>query len=492
MLLKTPRQQRPGKVLILFVIVLTTLLAMVGLVIDGGLVMASHRQTQNLADSAALAAAMDLMRGDSSGTATASANTFISTHNGILGATITVNIPPTTGPHAGSSRHVEVIVSRSLNTIFMKAAGGLASSTVSARAVAGFEPVASGEGAIILDPEARPGVSVTGGARLVVNGSVVVNSRAGGIDQYGDAVDWGLQPHAMITSNDSWVAARTLHVRGGVDTLDRYIDYETYQSRLPNPFTKPTDPSPLFCRSPIASDPLRELPVPRQANVASITNWTRQPAVVVNPGKSQVFKPGVYEDIQINSGAVVFFNPGVYIFSPTKPNQGLRMNGNCLVTGLGVMFYMTGSNYLTGSPGQADALDDAQAALDGPLPPTNAVAIPPSTDTGTVDFATFECNVTNANVVLHSLNEATSPHNGVLFFQRRRNMNTARIEGDTGVNVSFKGSIYAKWAEFALGGGGRYDAQFVVGRLSLSGQATITINSNGKILGRANHVFLVE
>ena len=58
-----PATLRSGKTLVMFAILLPVLLGMTGLVIDGGLLMAAHRQVQNAADAAALAAAMDKYRG---------------------------------------------------------------------------------------------------------------------------------------------------------------------------------------------------------------------------------------------------------------------------------------------------------------------------------------------------------------------------------------------------------------------------------------------
>lgn len=480
--------RRPGKILVMFALLLTALLGMFGLVIDSGLMMVSARATQNVADSAALAAAMDLMRGESAATARATAVAFVRTHNGMTDvASPDVRIPPTTGQRAGYGRYAEVVLTRPYSTMFVHMIGPSRSQQVLARAVAGYEPVASGEGAIVLNPEARPGLAVGGGATLLVDGAVVVNSRAAGLDQYGQTVNWGLQQYALTSSNNSKVYAKYVQVRGGVDVVGNYLSYEDYFRQTP------IEPSPLFARAPIGPDPLRELPVPRPANVSSITAWTRQPDVMVSNGETRTLNPGVYGDIQINQGATVVFNPGVYVLSPTGQNQGLRANGNCTITGNGVMFYLTGSNYLDNGPGSLDAADDAQSALDGPLPPTNG-AFPPSTDPNPnqVMFATMTLNATNANVHLTGLIDETSPFNGMLFFQRRRNTSTSSIQGKAGLEVNLNGTIYAKWANFQLAGEGRYDAQFVVGSMSIAGQAVVTINSTGKSFGNANQVFLVE
>src|SRR6476619_6796932 len=75
------RRYRPGMVLIWCALLMTTLLAMVGMIIDAGLCMASQRQAQNAADAAALAAIMDKLYGKSDAQATATAVTFVKQYN---------------------------------------------------------------------------------------------------------------------------------------------------------------------------------------------------------------------------------------------------------------------------------------------------------------------------------------------------------------------------------------------------------------------------
>src|SRR5262245_9758760 len=181
--------ERPGKILVLFALLLPVLLGMVGLVIDSGLAMAAHRRVRNAADAAALAAALDLFRGETTGTAKATAAAMVTTNNGLGSASVTVNIGKeiTTGPYAGKPTFVEVLVSLDVSTTFMQVLG-VTKSTVGGRAVAGFEPVAP-EGAITLDPNAIPGISIQGNATLKVKGAVLVNSVGRGVDQYGDPVN---------------------------------------------------------------------------------------------------------------------------------------------------------------------------------------------------------------------------------------------------------------------------------------------------------------
>ena len=67
------RQRRSGAVLLWCALILPVLLAMVGLVIDCGLMMANFREAQNAADAAALVGANDLLQGTTTTTASTDA-----------------------------------------------------------------------------------------------------------------------------------------------------------------------------------------------------------------------------------------------------------------------------------------------------------------------------------------------------------------------------------------------------------------------------------
>ena len=184
------RLRRHGKILPLFAVLLPVLCGMVGLVLDTGLLLAAHRQAQNAADSAAMAAAHRLWRDGPSATSTATtdATTFVQTYNGLANATVTTNIPPVSGNYQSSGTYpncVEVVVSNTVQTAFLKALG-ISASTVSARAVAGVVPLdrihtsSRDNGLIALNPAGNPGLLVGDGSSLNVNGSVIVNATGGG------------------------------------------------------------------------------------------------------------------------------------------------------------------------------------------------------------------------------------------------------------------------------------------------------------------------
>ena len=73
------RHNRSGSTLVIVAILLPVLLGMVGLVIDGGIIMAGQRQTRNAADAAAMAAAQDLLQGRSTTTAVATSRLIVDT-----------------------------------------------------------------------------------------------------------------------------------------------------------------------------------------------------------------------------------------------------------------------------------------------------------------------------------------------------------------------------------------------------------------------------
>ena len=456
-----PGRKRSGKILVLFALLLPVLLGMVGLSIDGGMLLGAHRQTRNAADAAALAAAKDLLGGKSVATAQATASSFVKSYNGLSSATVTTNIPPTTGPYAGNSHYAEVIVEYQLTTYFIQILGVNSSQTVKARAVAGFEAVSAGEGAIVLDPTAKPGLSVGGGGTLVVNGRVVVNSQGAGVDENGNPVNLGVAGPAASTGNGSTVQASDIEVVGGVDTPANF-------QNLPG-----NTGSPLHAHVLPEPDPLANLAVPSKATIPTLDTTSRG-AVSINNGTTTL-NPGVYDSIKITNGATVTFNPGIYIIKATGTNA-ITFTGGATIRGTGVLFYNTGSdfNVNTGAPDNSDG----------------ETAPPP---TGNATFGDVTINASNVQLtgLVAAPGTALADYNGILFFQRRLNTKSADIQGNS-TNTVLAGTIYAKWANFKLAGSGKYDAQFIVGSMAISGQANITLNYAGKNLGKANQVFLVE
>ncbi len=481
-------RRRRGTYVVWTAVMMVVLVGLMGLVIDGGILMATHRHAHNAADAAAMAAAYAKLRQESDVDATQVATDFViePTHNGLPNATVTVNIPPATGAYTGAAGYVEAIVSTPMPTYFIHVLPGVSQgSSVTARAVAGSEAVAAGEGVITLDPDARPGLKVTGNGRLKVNGDVYVNSEGGGVDEDGVPVDNGENQTAVSVSNNATVCAANVNVVGGVNDPDNFEN------------VVPGGPNPLDALQLPIADPLLYLPTPMVANGVDATFHGSPQAsdgglalnkppgsqneIVVDPETGEdmmVLYPGVYESIKITGGKVEL-KPGIYVLKPANNTTfTLDITGGDVIAD-GIMFYNTGSDY-----------DPATG-----LPDTNDGDNPPNAP-GNVKFGNIKINADMQFNGIDTASYAYSPavsdvFDGMLFYQRRWSTASMQVEGDSdGGNLS--GTLYAKWGDVKLAGQGTYDAQFIVGSMEITGQGDITINYNGDNVGKAAKVFLVE
>ena len=224
-------KRREAKVLVLLAILLPVLCGFVGLVLDSSLLMSGYRNLQQVSDAAATTAAMAISNGSTVADATAQAMTCVNSWNGLPDANVIVNIPPSTGPHAGSSNYAEVLLSRNQTTDFVQIFGGSTQQVVNVRSVAGAEPATAGAAVVVLDPnppgvtvELSPyvslsvslpalqlgGLEVLGLGQLSVNGAVLDNNQWGGTDQNGN-------PAGSSARTALW---RLLHA---VDFTDEFV-----------------------------------------------------------------------------------------------------------------------------------------------------------------------------------------------------------------------------------------------------------------------------
>ena len=159
MLIFLPQGRRKGAIVPLVAISLVAILGITGLVIDGGTALTERRHARNVADAAALAAAVDLLNATGPAHAVRSAYEYAdlngyrtdpSTWNFVASGnppsitstrtlgntTVTVNIPPLAGLHTGNHEFVEVIATRKLDPFFIQIVGG-GQTNPGARAVVG-------------------------------------------------------------------------------------------------------------------------------------------------------------------------------------------------------------------------------------------------------------------------------------------------------------------------------------------------------------------
>jgi hypothetical protein len=204
---------------------------------------------------------------------------------------------PWDGPFKGNPNYVEVVVSQTEPTFFMRV-GGFTSVPVSARAVA--SALGSASGCIyVMDPADPDTYTATGTVEVSSSCGIFVNSK---------------DSKAFKDNGGACTNATAITIAGGVDVDACSI---------------PTSPTTNVAR---ISDPL---------------SWLQEPTVGgcdfnnTNINKSTTLDPGTYcGGIQVSgSGTVVTFNQGLYILN----GGGLKMSGGGSLNGTGVMFYNTGT-----------------------------------------------------------------------------------------------------------------------------------------------------
>lgn len=490
------RSQRGGYILPLLGFLLVVLIGMLGLVVDGGLMMSTHRQANNAADAAARACAQrvhyaeandrtdgtSVFAGDMSGILQPLAESYALTFNKSwkevsppTGVSVVVNRPPLTGPFAavpatettpaipGNRRYVEVRVTYPLTTWFIQVLGVNSARQVAARAVAGYESRSiPGAGLIVLDPDGNPGLTVGGSnAAVVVNAAIFDYSMHQGLDESTPVNTVGTisagQPAATI-GGGATIDATAMFVSGGVDVPANYSLVDFLDAGTLSP---PFDP---YFNEGVP------LPTPTTANGVVNTNFGD---VSVGNNQTVTLSPGIYSQIRITGGTVTFL-PGIYVLKPPNNGQGniLSITGGT-VTGTNVMFYNTGNTY--------------DAVTGGPDPTDLAVATdfrPNSSD----NFQGVQLNGTNVSF--------TPPNSGafnhILFYQRRFNTQGITVNDGFLAPGGLAGWVYAKWANLALAGSGTYNFGIVVGTMSTQGNAVVNVPSGLPAQAREEYVFLVE
>ena len=491
MMRRRPCRRRAAAILVWFALLLPLLLGMIGLVIDAGLLMASHRHLQNSVDAAAMAGASDLLSGLSESEAMGTARLFVTFHHGLADAEVSVYSPPANGPYAGQAGYVEVIAEHETQTIFMQLLNGAHKvRRAKARAVAGAEMNDIIDGIIALDPRTGPpGLAVTGNAQLSSTGRIIVNSENGGADQDGNPVHQGQPGFAAFVSPFALVKADEVYLVGGANRADRFESFESGGSFPLNTHQLPVP------------DPLRHLPTPTIAN--GVVDVRRGSPVVtadsiqlnnsadasespnyietneVTGEQTLVLHPGIYTSIDVTGGKVRF-QPGIYVMAASRDARySVRILGG-EIHAHGIMFYNTREDYdpVSGFPDASDGnrLPDSEGEDSG------QIRINASLGFSAIDTLTYSYG--NASSLI-------SQFNGMLIYQRRRNIATVQIQGFT-QNTTLSGAVYAKWANLKMPAGGIIYSQIVVGRVSVPGHGNLLVKHDQNDLAQSLDVFLVE
>ncbi len=308
-------KRRRGTVVVIAAILLSAMLGIVGIALDGGMLMEEKRHVQAAVDAAAMAGAGDLFKHyiqnqgiDVSGTAAAAALDTLA-HDGYtnVNATITINTSPTAyaeGPNQGKpipKGYIEVIVTAQRTAGFSKVFGSN-TLNIHARSVARGMWAAAQLGIMALNPTAKSSFDVTGGGSVtVLNASVIVNSS---------------DPAAAINSGGGSVNIGTLNVTGVPGTVGNFGSTQINDGVPPSP------------------DPLRTLPPPDPSTMPSMKNNAGN---VSGQNANITLQPGVYPGgIQITaSSGTITMAPGIYYMQ----GGGFTFNGNVNLVANGVMIY---------------------------------------------------------------------------------------------------------------------------------------------------------
>ncbi len=304
-LLRRLRRRPPGQTFLLVSIALVMLLGVAALAVDIGDLWTTRRLMQSAADAGAVAGASEIAIGGSS-TAIAAAAKDAASHNGFADGgtrpgtsntiTVAVHNPPTSGPYAANSGAVEVDVSQTQPTYFMKVLG-MQTVPVSTTAVA--VTLSSGSCVYSLDKSAS--------GATTVGGTATVNSACGLYDN-------SISGSALTVSGGGTITAPLVGVVGGTSING-------------GGSTPPSTGIVQF------GDPLAYIAAPSFSPSSCSSFHTQN---ISGPQSPQTYCGGIH----INGGNSVTFGSGLYVID----GGGITIDGGASVSGTGVTFYLTGNN----------------------------------------------------------------------------------------------------------------------------------------------------
>lgn len=304
-------RDRSGASFVLVGISLPVLLGVGALAVDVGSWYASRRQYQTATDAAAIAAAWERIKGNGYLLKVAQAN---AARNGVIvggPVAMTLNNPPLSGPNAGKSQAVEVIITVAEKTMLSSLvySGGM---TNRVRSVASV--ITKGSACILaLDRYAMSAVKIWGETNVSAVGCVIA---ANSTNSY--AVNIG--GDAVLTAESLWSA-------GGVQMLANV-----------------TLATPPTTNAWALDDPYASLTVQGMPSTCLVTNpspYTK--SVTLNPGRYCLNSGGA---LTFKADATVTLTPGTYYIDGGDMivNGGARFRCACgYAAGQGVTFVFTSS-----------------------------------------------------------------------------------------------------------------------------------------------------
>jgi hypothetical protein len=309
-------RRRRGAVAVLIAILLVAIVSIAAIALDGGTLMDNHQQVQGAADAAAIAAATKLFSnypaieasgftyfdpGGEAKTAALASSQINGFPNDGVNSKVTVNIPPLSGPFKDKAGYAEAIVTNYQKRYF-SGIWGSSSIASTGRAVARGRWAGSGQGIVVLEPNAKSALNGSGTSAMTVTGGAAV----------------------IVNSSDSWAA--NVAGGGGIKADDFEI-HGGYSGFLNGEVHTGVAPQP---------DPLRYLPEPSVP-----ANGTMSTKGIGNGNKEYTLTPGRYTNLPgFNAGDVVKIQQGGTIYID---GGGFKSTGASIImdssTSGGVMIY---------------------------------------------------------------------------------------------------------------------------------------------------------
>jgi Flp pilus assembly protein TadG len=290
--LKSLLRDTRGNALIMVAATAPLLIGAAAIGLDTIQVTVAKRQLQRTADSGALAGAYSVQQNKPASSSVARALE----HNAsmTLADAPVVENAPTSGPYAGNSDAVRVILTANRSVPFISFFTG---GDISIRVEATAAKLKTGRYCVVsLENTAVTGVTFRGNAASNLGCGVATNSTG---------------PTAIAAEGSSVITASPLSAVGGVPPASNFAGSTQY---LPN--------------SSAQADPYAHLANPTVPGVCN-------PAVFINANRTASLSPGCYRGMLIEG--TVNFAPGVYIID----GGSLDIRSQAVVTGTGVTFVLT-------------------------------------------------------------------------------------------------------------------------------------------------------
>lgn len=465
------------------------MLAMVGLVIDGGMSYAEFRRTQTAADSSALAAATYLWKNTTAQCSATSSTPSSDACGGLnyasvqgyrsdTGATVTVTHPAANSGTYSSTQYatygdyVYVTISRPLSSFFINIIFQ-GSIKVEASAIAGISRVPMNYALFSLgspcsssangtSPAANGGIIVSGGGNLTVNNGAMFSNCTG-------------SPAVNVTGSGN-LSGDGIQTSGTCSGVPSSVSCDTGLAQQSDPMGSLTWP----CSTAGSGN--------QGTSVATYGYCRYQGSVTGNVG-TIVIDPGVYDVISPSGNSTVWLRSGVYVIRGGVSNEALDFAGSTGIRDCGA----------SGAPSQCsghtggEVLVNATNEYDATRSTSNPEGVYPNPCNDNVSPSPTGSGISLTGNSGFQLTAMTSgPFSGLTVWQACGLGNTISLTGSSASSIT--GTVYAPNALVNLDGSASWTtpSAIVSKYIRLKGSADLTINYNHSTGYKPYNVVLVQ